>query len=277
MNLFSLEGTVSLITGSTKGIGRGVAERMAAAGAKVIVSSRNQADCDATADELNSKFAQGRNIAAGIAADIADIGQLQQLVDGTLETWGQIDTLVCNAAMLAPIGRSAATGYDEFQRVVNTNVHHTFRLCHMVLPGMVARRSGSVIVMGSIAGHVALPTTMAYSVSKAALAHLVRCLAAEFAPHNVRVNCISPGLIRSFASQPLWENEEVLQSFTRNIPLGRIGEPDDVAATAIFLSSQGGSFVTGAVIPVDGGAISLPRPTDSDPLTDVWDEEHRFD
>lgn len=277
MNLFSLDGTVSLITGSTKGIGLGVAQRMAEAGAKVVVSSRNQAECDATAAALNSKFGGRQDIATGIAADIADIDQLQRLVDKTLETWGRIDTLMCNATMLAPIGRSAATGYDEFQRIVNTNVHHTFRLCHMVLPDMVSRRNGSILIVGSIAGHVAIPNTMAYALSKAALAHLARCLASEFAPHNIRVNCISPGLIRSFASRPIWEDQAVLKTFARNIPLGRIGEPDDVAATAVFLSSTGGSFVTGAVIPVDGGAISLPPPTDDDPLTDVWDEEHRFD
>ena len=257
MPLFDLKGRVCLVTGASKGIGRGIAERLAEHGARVVISSRNQKDCAKVAGELNAHYGKGEAIAFAAAADLRDLSSLDAMVARVLKHWGRIDTLVCNAAVMGYHGASIDTPDAAFQDLLTSNIFHYFKLCHMVAPQMKARRDGAIIFIGSGAGLMATPEVLAYAVAKAGEAHLARCLAAEFAPFNVRVNCISPGLIRSEASRPIWEDAQRLRDNAAFIPLQRMGEPDEIAAAVIFLAGPGGGFTTGITIPIDGGAAAL--------------------
>lgn len=277
MKLFDLSGQVAIVTGSTKGIGRGIVERMLEHGAKVVVSSRDQVACDATAAELNQKYGKGKEVAFGQASDLEDIASLQAMVDASLAKWGRVDTLVCNAAILPFIGPSSDTPPEFFDGLMRTNVHNNLRLCHMVLPQMVERQDGRIIIIGSMDGEVPSPNRIAYGLSKAALAYMTKALAAEFAPYKIRVNCVEPGLTRSAASEPVWQDEKVLSAMTSNIPLKRMGEPDEVAAAVIFLAGAGGAFTTGANIPVDGGQAALPNSDFSAGLEDIFEPDHYVD
>lgn len=268
MTLFDLTGRNAIVTGATKGIGRGVVERLAEHGARVVVSSRDQQACDAVAAELNERYGGGSEIACGIACDIDSLSDIEKLAKAGAERWGGIDILVANAAILPYMGRSVDTPPELFDRILTSNQHHNFRLCQAVRGSMAQRGGGSIVLIGSASGHQAAPTTMAYSVAKAGVAHLARCLADEFAPDNIRVNCVAPGLVRSFSSKPLWEDEAVLDGVTRDIPLKRIGEPDDVAGAVVFLVSAAGSYVSGATIPVDGGRVNLSSSADRESVLD---------
>jgi NAD(P)-dependent dehydrogenase (short-subunit alcohol dehydrogenase family) len=263
MSLFDLPGKVALVTDATKGIGLGVVQQLAASGAKAIISSRDRAECERVAEELNRAHGNGQQIAAGIACDIGRREEIAQLASAAEGTFGGIDILVCNAAILPFIGSSAETPPEQFDRILVGNIHHNFRLCHAIRPSMARRGGGSMILIGSMSGHTAFPHAMAYSIAKAGIAHMARCLADELAPQRIRVNCIAPGLIRTFSSRPLWENAEILASMTAGIPLGRIGEPSDIGGAVVYLASQAGSYVTGTVLMVDGGQVNLsvPSPT----------------
>jgi len=268
MSLFDLEGKVAIVTGATKGIGRGIVERMAEHGARLVVSSRDQTACDSVAAELNDAYADDAEIACGIACDIDSLEQIENLATAAAERWGGIDILVANAAILPFMGPSADTPPELFNRILTSNQHHNFRLCHAVRHSMVGRGGGRIVLIGSASGHSPSPNVMAYAVAKAGLAHMARCLADELAPERITVNCVAPGLIRSFSSKPLWEDESVLSTVTAGIPLGRIGEPDDIAGAAIFLCSDAGSYVSGATIPMDGGRTALSPATQGRSATD---------
>jgi NAD(P)-dependent dehydrogenase (short-subunit alcohol dehydrogenase family) len=253
MSLFDLSGKVAIVTGGTKGIGLGVAQQMAAQGAKVIVSSREQALCDKVAADLNAAYGAGQTIAKGIAADLNKVDDLEQLARDSAEAFGGLDILVCNAAILPYIGESADTPPELFDRILTVNTHHNFRLCQAARPFLKARGGGAIVFIGSIAGHTAAPSTMAYSIAKAGVAHMARCLADEFAADRIRVNCVAPGFIRSFSSQAVIDNPGAAEAIAGGTPLGRIGEPEDIAGAAIFFASDAGSYVTGQSILVDGG------------------------
>ena len=249
MDLFSLEGKVAIVTGSTKGIGKAIVERMAQSGAKVVVSSRKADACDEVAAGINANGGE----AIAIPCNISDKEQLQLLVDRTKEHWGQIDVLVCNAAVNPYFGPSKDIPDDAFEKVMRCNIQSNHWLCSMVIPDMAERKDGSVTVISSVGGFKGSTIIGAYAISKAADMQLVRNLACEYGPHNVRVNCIAPGLIRTYFARALWENPEILKQTTANYPLRRIGEPDEIAGAAIFLSSKAGNFTTGQVITIDGG------------------------
>jgi NAD(P)-dependent dehydrogenase (short-subunit alcohol dehydrogenase family) len=270
MGLFDLTGRVALVTGASKGIGRGIVERFAEQGAKVIVSSRDQEACDKVASELNETYGKGSEIAIGLAANLEDLDSLEALVKKSVEKWGRIDTLICNASLLAFIGPSAKTPQKYFTRLMEANIQNTFRLCHLVLPQMRERKDGNIIIIGSGSGHSASANEFAYGVTKAAQSHLARSLAAEVCTDNITVNCVAAGLTRSFSSTPVWKDEKVLETFTRKIPIQRIGEPDDIAAGCIFLSAPGGSYVTGITINIDGGRTALPPPEDLPKLDKLY-------
>ena len=257
MSLFDISGKIALVTGATKGIGKGIVERMAEQGARVIISSRNQLDCDALAGELNKTYGNKENIAVGIAADINNLSEMEQLSKESATRWGGLDVLVCNAAILPFMGPSSETPPEQFDRILVSNQHHNFRLCQSVKPYMKKQGGGRIILIGSVSGLTPSPNVMAYAVAKAGMAHMARCLADEFAPENITVNCVAPGLVRSFSSGPLWKDPEILKEVSSDIPLGRMGEPDDIAGAVIFLASPAGSYISGATIPVDGGRAAL--------------------
>jgi NAD(P)-dependent dehydrogenase (short-subunit alcohol dehydrogenase family) len=270
-SLFDLSGKIALVTGATKGIGRGVADRLAEHGARVIVSSRDAKACDEVAEEINQSHGGGQKIAAGIACDLEQLEDIEQLADQAGRVFGGLDILVCNAAILPFMGPSADTPPALFDRILTSNQHHNFRLCQGVRGALAQRGGGSIVLIGSVAGHTASPELMAYAIAKAGVAHMARCLADEFAADGIRVNCVSPGLVRSYSSTPVWEDEAVLDHVTSSIPLRRIGEPDDIAGAVIFLSSVAGSYVTGTMIPVDGGRVHLSTPDSSEAVMDLMD------
>jgi hypothetical protein len=260
MSLFDLTGKVAVVTGATKGIGLGITQQLILHGAKVVVSSRNQAECDALAEQLNTARGAGQVVAKGVACNIDKLEDIERLARQSIEAFGGVDILVCNAAVLPYIGVAAGTPPELFDRIVTSNTHHNFRLCEAVRGSMAARGGGAIILIGSNAGHTASPGLLAYAISKAGVAHMARCLADEMATDRIRVNCVSPGFIRSFSSRPVWENQAAVDAIAKGTPLGRIGEPEDIAGTVIFLASQAGSFVTGASILVDGGRSMLSPP-----------------
>jgi dehydrogenase/reductase SDR family member 4 len=255
--LFDLTGQIALVTGSTKGIGRGIAEVLLAQGAIVGVSSRTAADCDAAVDQLTAEYGKGRAFAA--PCDVSDLDQLQAMVDRALDLHGRIDILVCNAARLPAMEPFGEVSTEEFMAHYATNVERTLRLVQMVAPGMANRGGGAVVLVSSRAGIAATPQHLAYSSSKAAMTHLSRNLAAHYAPMNVRVNCLAPGLIRSAASQAFLE-APASQAFIADVPLRRGGEAYEMGGAVAFLVSRASGYITGATIPVDGGVVDLPAP-----------------
>ncbi len=253
MSLFDLTGKVALITGSTKGIGKAIAFRMAEQGARVIISSRKAPACDETAAEINAAFGKTEQVAHAIPANIGKREDLQRLADESTARWGQVDILVCNAAVNPYFGPGANIPEDAFDSIMSANVKSNFQLCNMVLPQMTQRKDGSVIIVSSIAGLRGSTVLGAYAISKAADMQLVRNLAVEYGPFNVRANAIVPGLVKTYFARALWENEEILTRATSNAPLRRIGQPDEIAGAAVFLASKAGAFMTGQSLVLDGG------------------------
>ncbi|MDB5724569.1 MAG: short-chain dehydrogenase [Novosphingobium sp.] len=257
MRMFDLTGQVALVTGSTKGIGRGIAEVLCAQGAIVGVSSRSAADCIAVAGELNQGYGDGSAFAA--PADVSDLSSITAMVDAIGLSHGRIDILVCNAARLPKMEPFGAVTSEEFLAHYDTNVEKTLRLVQLVAPGMAQRGGGSVILISSRAGIAATPQHLAYSCAKAAMTHLSRNLAAHYAPQGVRINCLAPGLIRSESSRAFLE-APASQAFIADVPMRRAGEADEVGGAVAFLASAAAGYITGAVIPVDGGVVDLPLP-----------------
>ena len=249
MSLFSLDGRVALITGSTKGIGHAIALRMAEQGAKVVISSRNQDSCDAVAAEL-----RGRGLESiGVACNINYKEQLENLVKAANRAFGSVDILVCNAALNPYFGPSQDIPDAAFDKVMQANIGSVHRLCKLTIPDMADSGGGSVIIVSSIAGLKGSESLGAYAISKAADMQIARNLAVEWGPQNIRVNCIAPGLVRTDFARALWDNPEIYQDTVSKYPLRRIGEPDEIAGAAVFLASAAGSFTTGQTIVIDGG------------------------
>lgn len=248
-SLFDMTGKVALITGSTKGIGRSIAEEMARAGARVVISSRKAEACEEVANELK---AAGHE-AIAIPCHVGKKDQLQNLVDKTLEAWGQIDVLVCNAATNPVYGPTSELTDDAWDKIMETNVKGTFWLCNMVLPQMAERGEGAVVMLSSIAGLRGNTVIGTYGVSKAAEAALARNLAVEWGPQGIRVNAIAPGLIKTDFAKALWEDPVRVKRAEDKTPLRRIGDPVDIAGVALFLSTPASAYVTGQVIVADGG------------------------
>ena len=254
MNLFDLTGKVAVITGSSRGIGRAIAEAFADHGARVVISSRKAEACQEVADAINAKHGEGRAIV--VPASISSKEELQRLVDETRAVWGRIDIPVCNAASNPYYGPMAGISDDQFRKILDNNIVSNHWLIQMVAPEMIERKEGSIIIVSSIGGLKASPVIGAYNISKAADFQLARNLAAEFGPKGVRVNCIAPGLIRTDFARALWENPQTLKMVTMHTPLQRIGEPHEIAGAAVFLASPASTFVTGQAIVVDGGSTT---------------------
>ncbi|HSI51614.1 MAG TPA: SDR family oxidoreductase [Ideonella sp.] len=251
MSLFSLAGQVAVVTGSTRGIGRAIAERMAEAGAQVVISSRKAEACAEVAAGIEAAHGAGRAIA--IPANISSKEDLRRLVEQATAQLGRIDVLVCNAASNPYYGPLAGIADEQFRKILENNVIANHWLIGFTAPQMIARRSGAIVIVSSIGGLRGSDVIGAYNISKAADFQLARNLAVEYGPHNVRVNCIAPGLIKTDFAKALWEDPAALKKRTDATPLRRIGEPDEIAGAAIFLASRAGSFVTGQAIVVDGG------------------------
>lgn len=253
--LFDLRGQTAVITGSSRGIGKAIAHRMAEHGADVVISSRKQDACEAAAAEINSLV--GRPAAVAHAASISSRDALQGLVDFALQRFGRITALVCNAASNPYFGPMAGISDDQLDKVLRNNIVSNHWLINMVVPQMLERGQGSVTIISSIAGLRASTTLGAYGISKAADLQLARNLAAEYGPQGVRVNCICPGLIKTSFARALWDDPAILQGATAGSALRRIGTPDEIAGMAVFLASPAGAFTTGQGMVIDGGATAI--------------------
>ena len=247
--MFDLTGKVALITGATKGIGRAIAGAMAGQGARVVVSSRKAERCA----EVARAIVDAGGEAMGVPCNVSHKEELETLVARTMDAWGRIDVLVCNAAVNPYHGPAAGIPDEAWDKIMGANLRSTHWLCNMVLPQMAGRGDGSVILLSSIAGLKGTTGIGAYGVSKAALSQLARNLAVEWGPENIRVNAIAPGLVRTDFARALWEDADALKRTLRAYPLGRIGEPDDIAGVAVMLAARAGAFITGQTIVVDGG------------------------
>jgi len=252
MGLFDLTGKTALVTGSSRGIGRAIAEEMARAGARVVISSRKQAACD----EVAAAIRQAGGKAIAVACNIGDKDQVNALVDRACAEFGKIDVLVLNAAINPAFGPLADVADDALDKVMAVNVKSQLWFCSLVLPEMAARGDGAVIFIGSIGALRGSPNLGAYAMSKAAVMQMVRSLANEWGKHNIRINAIAPGLIRTDFSKALTDNKEVLAKRLAGTPLGRLGEPADIAGVAVMLAGDAGRFITGQSIVVDGGAVA---------------------
>jgi NAD(P)-dependent dehydrogenase (short-subunit alcohol dehydrogenase family) len=253
MKLFDLTGKIAIVTGSSRGIGRAIAEALADHGAKVVISSRKAEACQEVADAINARH---EGAAIVVPASISSKEALQELVDETRAQLGRIDILVCNAASNPYYGPMGGITDEQFRKILDNNVIANHWLIQMVAPEMLERGEGSIIIVSSIGGLKASPVLGAYNISKAADFQLARNLAAEFGPRQVRVNCIAPGLIRTDFAKALWENPQTLAAVTMHTPLQRIGEPHEIAGAAVFLASPASTFMTGQAIIVDGGATT---------------------
>jgi NAD(P)-dependent dehydrogenase (short-subunit alcohol dehydrogenase family) len=252
MTLFDMTGKVAVVTGSSRGIGRAIVERMAEHGAKVVVSSRKQQACDEVADAINARH--GKDTALPIAANISTKDELQRLVDETNAKFGKIDVLVCNAASNPYYGPMAKIPDDAFNKILTNNIVANNWLIGMVLPQMIEKKDGAITIISSIGGLKGSTVIGAYCISKAADMQLARNLACEYGKHNIRVNCIAPGLIKTDFAKALWDDPATLKASTARSPLERIGQPDEIAGAAVFLSSAAGTFMTGQTVVIDGGA-----------------------
>lgn len=248
-SLFDLSGRVALITGSTRGIGKSIAEELARAGCKVVVSSRKADACDAVRAEFEK---QGFEVLAK-PCNVSRKEELQALYDATVAKWGRVDIAIANAAVNPYYGPLASIPDEAFDKVFLNNVKSVLWLASITIPAMAARGGGSFITVGSIGGIKANTVIGAYGMSKAADHHLVRNLAAEWGPKNVRVNAIAPGLIKTDFAKALWEDERRRREREEATPLRRLGVPRDIGGIAVFLASEAAAFITGQVIVADGG------------------------
>jgi NAD(P)-dependent dehydrogenase (short-subunit alcohol dehydrogenase family) len=238
--MFSLGGKVAIITGATRGIGRGIAEAFIAQGATVVVSSESAEDTRVAAGEMG---------ATGIACDVTDAASLEALVAGTLSAHGGIDILVCNAGITDGRGDNSA---ENFDRVMAVNLRSQVALTNLALPHIAARQ-GSVILIASIGGIRGNAAVNAYALAKAGVAQLARNIAVQWGPKGVRANAISPGLIRTGLIAQLPQDADFMVRRMQMTPLRRMGDVAEVAGAAVFLASAAGGFVNGHNLVVDGG------------------------
>ena len=251
--MFDLTGKTALLTGSSKGIGKAIAEGMAGQGANVVISSRKGDICDEVAADINTK---GGGKALSITCNISHKEQLQSLVDKTKAEFGQIDILVCNAAVNPFYGSLMDIPDSAFEKVMHCNIQSNLWLCQMVLPEMRERKDGAIIIISSVGAYRGSTQLGAYAISKGADLQLIRCLAQEEGPNNIRVNGIAPGLIKTNFAKALWEDPERRKRVESTYPLRRLGESEDLAGTAVLLASKEGNYITGETIVVDGGGMA---------------------
>jgi NAD(P)-dependent dehydrogenase (short-subunit alcohol dehydrogenase family) len=253
--MFDLSEKVAVITGSSRGIGRSIAESMSSAGAKVVISSRKAAACEEVAAAIN----EAGGGAISVPCNVAEPAQLQNLVDRAMEAWGRLDILVCNAAVNPYFGPMETMPEDAYDRIMNCNVKSNFLLTRMAAPLMANNGGGNIILISSIGGNQGSKTLAVYGLSKAADSSMTKSLAIEWGSRGIRANCIAPGLIKTDMSRALWENEKLLKNVEEGTPVHRIGQPEDIGGVAVFLASKAAAYITGQTIVVDGG-ITIKEP-----------------
>jgi len=254
--MFDLSGKVAVITGSTKGIGKSIAEQMAALGARVVVSSRKADVCDAVAADINANWAKHGGAAIAVPCNISHKDQCEALIARTVQEWGKVDILVCNAAVNPFLGSMRDIPEEAFDKTMNANVKSNVWLVNAVVPGMIERNDGVILIIASTGGLRGTATLGVYGMSKAADMALVRNITVEWGRHNIRANCIAPSLVRTDMAKALWSDPKRAAAIESTYPLKRIGEPEDIAGICAALASRAGGWVTGQTIVVDGGMLS---------------------
>ena len=252
--LFDLKGKNAVVTGASRGIGEAIAQRLAQHGANVIVSSRNLEACETVANKINET--EGREAAYAIACNISHKEELQSLADQSKSKLGTINILIVNAAVNPYYGPSSDMSDEQFDKILTCNVKGAHWLSHMVLPGMVEKKDGAIVIISSIGGLVGSGGIGAYNVSKAADLQIVRNLSVEYARHNIRVNAICPGIVKTQFAEALWKDPKVEKLITSQLPARRFGDPDDIAGAAVFLSSNAARWMSGQGVIIDGGALT---------------------
>jgi len=248
---FNLEGKVAIITGSSKGIGKAIAKAFAECGATVVISSRNQDACE----EVVSEFKDLGLKAVAIACHVGDADSRKKLAEKTIAECGGIDVLVNNAATNPVYGPIEEAPLDAFDKIMNVNVKAPWDLSNKCLDSMKSRGGGSVINISSIEGEHPGYGLGLYSSSKAALSMLTKNQAKEWGKHNIRANAICPGLIQTKFSAALWNDEKVMHHINKKLPLGRMGQSEEIASVALLLASEAGSYITGSLQVADGGYL----------------------
>jgi NAD(P)-dependent dehydrogenase (short-subunit alcohol dehydrogenase family) len=251
MSLFDLSGKAAVVTGSSRGIGRAIAEELAAQGAKVVISSRNQDACEEVAAAINERHGDTRAIA--IAASISSKQALEAMFAAAREQLGAIDILVCNAASNPYYGSMDGISDDQFRKILDNNVLANHWLIQLALPDMRARKDGAIVVISSIGGLKGSDVIGGYNISKAADFQLVRNYAVENGQHNIRVNAIAPGVVKTDFARALWEDQKVHDATAGRTPMRRLGDPRDIAGAAVYLASPAAAWTTGQMVVVDGG------------------------
>ena len=249
MSEFSLDGKVAIVTGASRGIGRAIALRFADAGARVVVSSRKLANVRAVAEEI----VEAGGEASAIQAHVGRTEDVAGLVQHAIDTFGRLDIAVNNAATNPHFGPLLDADEGQCTKTLDTNLMGCFRVCKAVVPHMIAGGGGKIINMASVAGLRPAPGMGIYGISKAALVMLTQTLAQELGSEKIQVNAIAPGVIKTHFSQILWQMPQFAEPILDRLPLGRFGEPEDVAELALYLASSASDYVTGSVFVLDGG------------------------
>jgi dehydrogenase/reductase SDR family member 4 len=250
-NILDLSGKVAIVTGASKGIGEAIAQFYATHGAKVVVNSRKQEAVDAVVEQINTEGGQ----AIGVAGQVGNSADCQNIFNATMAAYGRVDILVNNAATNPIFGPVENTDDKAFNKIMDVNVKAPFELAKLCLPIMEKNGGGSIINISSIGGISPEQMLGIYSVSKAALVSLTKVMAAEWGKYNIRANVICPGLIQTKFSEALWSNDMIMKHMMTQVPLGRIGSPEEIAGLALFLASEASSYCTGAVFTADGGYL----------------------
>ena len=247
----TLDNKVAIVTGGSRGIGRAIALQFAEAGADVVVVSRTQADLDRVADEIRGL---GRN-ALAVQANIATKADVDNMVSKTVEHFGTIDILVNNAAVnvMRPLLDLREDGWN---RVMDVSLKGYFLCTQAAARVMVTRKSGNIINIVSDAAVKAAPALGVYGIAKAGVVMMTRLFAVDLASHNIRVNAIGPGMVKTGFSQPMWVNPDMRTLIEASIPLKRIAEPEEIASVALFLTSDAASYITGETVFADGGTLA---------------------
>ncbi|MEO1014206.1 MAG: SDR family oxidoreductase [Pseudomonadota bacterium] len=252
-DLFDLSGKTAIVTGGSRGIGEAAARRLAEAGARVVVASRDKDACAEVARSINSDL--GREAAAATGCNVSRKEDLAALVAFAEDAFGAVDIVVSNAAANVHYGPSQEIDDAAFAKIMTANVNASHWLSQMTMPKMADRKDGVFIIVSSIAAFIGSSTLGAYGVSKAADLQIARNLAVEYGPSNVRANCICPGIVKTKFAEALWKDPKIEAHTSAQLPLRRFGEPDDIAGAVVFLASRAGAWMTGQQIVIDGGAL----------------------
>jgi len=247
--MFNLAGKVAIVTGAGKGIGRAIALGLAQAGADVVVAARTTADIDEVAAEIEGTGGK----ALAVPTDVRNVDQVTSLLGKTIASFGRVDILVNNAGgyFIAPVLDLSPRGWEG---VLKENLDNVFICCKVIGEPMVKQKAGSIINISSVSGFGPYPGAAHYAAAKAGIISLTKTLAVEWATYNVRVNSIAPGFVETPATATFWQqNPKHRQAILQKVPLGRLGKPEDIAGTAIFLASEASAYVTGETIVVSGG------------------------